>query len=107
MKLLVDPILYDGRKVPAIVALSDANYKYLLSDANHKYLEYEEGRNLYYLIGKTKWNRPMKCYWLAAGMYAILIILVMCRRWDSGERLVVLPYEQTQKEGRGIKDVYV
>ena len=58
-----------------------------LSDFQKTYVTYQDAKNLYYRMAEIGRLYPSKCYIKAAILYVILTIIVLLRKYNSGERL--------------------
>ncbi|RHW01236.1 hypothetical protein DXA90_12455 [Clostridiaceae bacterium OF09-1] len=58
-----------------------------LSDSKNTYIAYEDAKILYYKMAEISRLYPSKCYIKAAILYVILTIIVLIRKYQSGERL--------------------
>ncbi len=58
-----------------------------LSDSKNTYIAYEDAKILYYKMAEIGRFYPSKCYIKAAILYVILTIIVLIRKYQSGERL--------------------
>ena len=58
-----------------------------LSDSQKTYITYQDAQNLYYKMAEIGRFYPSKCYIKAAILYVILTIIVLIRKYQSGERL--------------------